>query len=302
MAYEQEQLGARLGIDGWWEGFHWLFLGYIDIWILWYIHVLWSITARTDGFLTTSGPVVPIMDGKQHLKWPAFGPVTSAPRNDAQDDPLAIFFFRIISRLRSGDAGKSGPWEKAWSPKCMFFTQPCQLQTRFWWLDPQVLLFHHIRMWWCGFLFFCAASCLLLLPPSGSLLSSISTLSINWQYLYRFLYPLVFITFVSVNFSLYQFVFLHSSLSTSLSLSINLSLAHSSLSTSLYHLVPYPLLSITFISMNFSLPHSSLSTSLSQLVHCALALPASRLASWALGALATAAVSRGKRAASCFCV
>ena len=96
-------------------------------------------------------------------------------------------------------------------------------------------------------------------------------------------------------------IFFFAFISINFSLSINLSLAHSSLSTSLYHLVPYPLLSITFISMNFSLPHSSLSTSLSQLVHCALALPASRLASWALGALATAAVSRGKRAASCFC-
>lgn len=85
---------------------------------------------------------------------------------------------------------------------------------------------------------------------------------------------------VSLSISLCNLSLSHSSPSTSrsiiffcihlyqlLSLSINLSLAHSSLSTSLYHLAPYPLLSITFISMNFSLPHSSLSTSLSQLVH-----------------------------------
>jgi hypothetical protein len=114
---------------------------------------------------------------------------------------------------------------------------------------------------------------------------------------------LVFITFVSVNFSLYHF-FLHSSLSTSLSLyqfvfsafvSINFSLSPCSLSTSLYHIHLYELFSTTFISINFSL-------STCPLARCALALPASRLASWALGALATAAVSRGKRAASCFCV
>lgn len=157
-----------------------------------------------------------------------------------------------------------------------------------------------------GSCFFCAASrLLLLLPPSGSLLSSslfqlsLSTDSISID----FSMQLVFITFVSVNFSLYHF-FLHSSLSTSLSLyqfvfsafvSINFSLSPCSLSTSLYHIHLYELFSTTFISINFSL-------STCPLARCALALPASRLASWALGALATAAVSRGKRAASCFCV
>ena len=88
--------------------------------------------------------------------------------------------------------------------------------------------------------------------------------------------------------SLYQFVF-------SAFVSINFSLSPCSLSTSLYHIHLYELFSTTFISINFSL-------STCPLARCALALPASRLASWALGALATAAVSRGKRAASCFCV
>ena len=96
-------------------------------------------------------------------------------------------------------------------------------------------------------------------PPLFQLSLSTDSISIDFSM------QLVFITFVSVNFSLYHFFFIH--LYQLLSLSINLSLAHSSLSTSLYHLAPYPLLSITFISMNFSLPHSSLSTSLSQLVH-----------------------------------